>query len=204
MNMEKLYTYLALGDSYTVGESIPLQKSFPSQVVQQLRKNKMHFSAPEIIAKTGWTTDELLSAVNDYKFLDHYDFVTLLIGVNNQYRGRRVEEFKMEMEALLKQALELANKKEEHVIVLSIPDYGVTPFGQKLDPSLISKEIDIYNSVARALAAQYKVHYIDITEAGKAAYNDDSLVAPDGLHPSEKEYASWAGKVVEIIIGRTK
>jgi lysophospholipase L1-like esterase len=202
--MEKLYTYLALGDSYTVGESIPFQKSFPYQVVQILRKNKSHFSAPEVIAKTGWTTDELIAAVNDYKFLDHYDFVTLLIGVNNQYRGRRVEEFKLELETLIRLALDIANKKEEHVIVLSIPDYSVTPFGQKLDPEVISKEIDLYNSVTRALAAQYKVHYINITEAGKAAYSDETLVAADGLHPSEKEYSSWAVKVAEVITGKLK
>jgi lysophospholipase L1-like esterase len=202
--MEKLYTYLALGDSYTVGEAIPLPDSFPYQVVQQLRKNKLHFSSPEIIARTGWTTDELFSAINEYKFLEQYDFVTLLIGVNNQYRGRQVEEYKPELESLLRLALELAHKKEEHVIIISIPDYSVTPFAQKLDAERIAKEIDLYNSVSRALAAQYKVHYIDITEGSKAAYSDDSLVAADGLHPSKKEYSSWASKVVEIISSNLK
>jgi lysophospholipase L1-like esterase len=202
--MEKLNTYLALGDSYTIGEAIPVHHSFPSQVVQLLRKNKTHISAPEIIARTGWTTDELLSAVAEYKFLEHYDFVTLLIGVNNQYRGRRIEEYKLELETLLKFALERANKKEDHVIVLSIPDYSVTPFAQKLEPERISREIDLYNSIKRALAAQYKIRYVDITEASKAAYNDETLLAADGLHPSEKVYRIWAEKVVEIISSKMK
>jgi lysophospholipase L1-like esterase len=202
--MEKLQTYLALGDSYTIGEAIPVHLSFPSQVVQQLRKNKSHVSAPEIMARTGWTTDELLAAISDYKFLEHYDLVTLLVGVNNQYRGRRIEEYKLEMESLLKFALERANKKEDHVIVLSIPDYSVTPFAQKLEPERISKEIDLYNTVKRALAAQYKVRYIDITEQSKAAYSDESLLAPDGLHYSEKVYKVWAEKVVEIISSKMK
>jgi lysophospholipase L1-like esterase len=202
--MEKLYTYLALGDSYTIGEAIPVHQSFPAQVVQQLRKNKTHISAPEIIARTAWTTDELLSAIGEYKFLEHYDFVTILIGVNNQYRGRRIEEYKLELETIFKFALERANKKEDHVIVLSIPDYSVTPFAQKLEPDRISKEIDLYNSVKRALAAQYKIRYIDITEQSKAAYSDESLLAADGLHPSEKVYKIWAEKVVEIISSKMK
>ena len=202
--MEKLYTYLALGDSYTIGEAIPIHKSFPSQVVQQLRKNKAHISAPEIIAKTGWTTDELLTGISEYKFLEHYDFVTILIGVNNQYRGRRVEEYKVEMETLLKFALERANKKEDQVVVLSIPDYSVTPFAQKMEPERISKEITFYNTVKRALATQYKVHFIDITEGTRAAYTDESLLASDGLHPSEKEYAFWAEKVAKIFSTKIK
>jgi lysophospholipase L1-like esterase len=105
---------------------------------------------------------------------------------------------------LLKFALERANKKEDHVIVLSIPDYSVTPFAQKLEPERISREIDLYNSIKRALAAQYKIRYVDITEASKAAYNDETLLAADGLHPSEKVYRIWAEKVVEIISSKMK
>lgn len=197
--MEKLYTYLALGDSYTIGEAIPLQKSFPYQVVDLLRKDKLHVAAPEIIAKTGWTTDELGAAIADHRFLGHYDFVTLLIGVNNQYRGRRIEEYNLELEALINQALQFANNKPERLILLSIPDYGVTPFAKKLDAAKIATEIDQYNAVKRALAAQYKVAFIDVTESTRTAYTDASLVASDGLHPSEKEYKSWAVKVAEMI-----
>ncbi|MCW3073937.1 MAG: lysophospholipase [Flaviaesturariibacter sp.] len=197
--MEKLYTYLALGDSYTIGEALPLQQSFPYQVMELLRKEKWHVAAPEIIAKTGWTTDELSSAISSHRFLGHYDFVTLLIGVNNQYRGRRLEEYTIELESLIKQALEFANKKSEHVILLSIPDYGVTPFAKKLDAAKIATEIDQYNSVKRALATQYKIAFIDITDSTRQAYTDDSLLAEDGLHPSAKEYKTWAIKVAQLL-----
>lgn len=197
--MEKLYTYLALGDSYTIGEALPLQKSFPFQVAQMLRKEKVHFAAPEIIAKTGWTTDELSSAISEHQFLKHYDFVTLLIGVNNQYRGREIEEYKMQFEELLANALHYAHGKQEHVFVISIPDYSVTAFAQTMDTAKISKEIDQYNTVNRALAAQYKVQYIDITPGSREAKTDLDLVTSDGLHPSEKEYQKWAEKLTEAI-----
>jgi len=119
------YTYLALGDSYTIGEMVPLTNSFPYQAVQLLRKEGFDFHAPEIIAKTGWTTDELQVAVNNYQFLKKYDFVSLLIGVNNQYRGRSSDDFAAEFEALLEQAIQLAHNEKGHVVVLSIPDWGL-------------------------------------------------------------------------------
>jgi lysophospholipase L1-like esterase len=193
--MEKLYTYLALGDSYTIGEAVPLPQSFPFQAVQLLRKEKVHMAPPEIIARTGWTTDELAAAMGDHHFLKHYDFVSLLIGVNNQYRGRTLEEYTLECGNLVARAVELAHGKPEHVFILSIPDYGVTPYAQKLDSAKIAQEIDQYNAVARALAAQYKAHFIDITPGTREAYSDPSLLAPDELHPSEKAYAEWAGEL---------
>lgn len=198
--MEKLYTYLALGDSYTIGEALPLHKNFPYAVVDQLRKKGQHFSAPEIIAKTGWTTDELAAATDEHQFLDKYDFVTLLIGVNNQYRGRSVEEYKIEFESLLKKALMFAGDKKEHVIVLSIPDYSVTPFAQSKNPAAIKKELELYNSVNNAVCIQYKVHHIDITPGTRKSKKDPSLLAEDGLHPSEKEYKKWAEAVSKIIL----
>jgi lysophospholipase L1-like esterase len=190
--MEKLYTYLALGDSYTIGELLPLPQSFPYLTVQLLRKEKVHIAPPEIIARTGWTTDELAAAIQEHVFLKHYDFVSLLIGVNNQYRGRTLEEYTFECGNLVARAVELAHGKPEHVFILSIPDYGVTPYAQKLDPTKIAQEIDQYNGVARALAAQYKAHFIDITPGTRAAYNDGSLLASDSLHPSAKAYEQWA------------
>jgi lysophospholipase L1-like esterase len=190
--MEKLYTYLALGDSYTIGEALPVSQSFPYLAVQLLRAQKVHMAAPEIIARTGWTTDELMAAVQEHVFLKQYDFVSLLIGVNNQYRGRMVEEYTLECEALLARAVVLAHGKAEHVFVISIPDYGVTPFAQKLDPEKIAQEIDQYNGVARALAAQYKAHFIDITTGSREAATNEELLASDGLHPSALEYKRWA------------
>jgi hypothetical protein len=195
------YSYLALGDSYTIGEAVLLHKSFPYQVVQSLRNNGFDFYAPEIIAKTGWTTDELEVAMKEYEFLAKYDFVTLLIGVNNQYRGRDVIEYKNGFEELLKKAIELAQGKKEHVIVVSIPDYSLTPFAKNLDVEKIAREIEMFNGVNKALSIQYKVAYADITTRLK---NDPFLVAEDGLHPSANEYAKWTKKIVELIISQLK
>lgn len=197
--MDRKLTYLALGDSYTIGEAVLLQQSFPYQVIQTLREKGHHFAAAEIIAKTGWTTDELWAGIGDYQFLPKYDFVSLLIGVNNQYRGRSIEEYTTDFEKLLAKALSLADNKKEHVVVLSIPDYSVTPFSKESDREKIAKEIDIFNTANRALATQYKVQYVEITEGTRAAAQDPSLVAEDGLHPSRKEYQKWAAKVVAII-----
>lgn len=198
--MHKTNTYLALGDSYTIGEAVPLIKNFPYQVVTMLREKGERFSAPEIVAKTGWTTDDLSAAMDAYLFLNAYDFITLLIGVNNQYRGREVEEYKLAFENLLKKAVSYADNKTERVIVLSIPDYGVTPFAKEMDTEKIAKEIDLYNSVNKAVSIQYKVHYIDITEGTRAAKKDASLLGEDGLHPSEKEYRKWAEKVAGYML----
>lgn len=204
MCMEKLYTYLALGDSYSIGESVLLYQSFPYQVVQQLRKKGMNISAPEIIARTGWTTDELSTGIAACRFLPQYNYVTLLIGVNNQYRGRSVEEYKMEFEALLKQALQFVEGKKDRVIVLSIPDYSVTPFAESLDREKITREIDLFNSVNKAVSIQYKVHYIDITPEGRKAAGAQDYLAEDKLHPSATAYKKWAEKVVDIIYGQLK
>ena len=202
--MEKVYTYLALGDSYTIGEGVLIQHSFPYQVVQILRKKGYSFAAPEVIAKTGWTTDELSTGMAHYNFLPQYNFVTLLIGVNNQYRGRSVEEYKEEFEGLLKQGLQLANGKKDHVMVLSIPDYSVTPFAASLDVDRIAKEIELYNSVNKAVSVQYKVHHIDITPGTRKAKEEESLLTADKLHPSEIEYRNWAEKVTETILSQLK
>ncbi len=198
------YTILSLGDSYTIGEGVLLHKSFPYQVVQLLRKKGMNVSAPEIIAKTGWTTDELSSAIESYSFLSKYDFVSLLIGVNNQYRGRSVEEYKTEFENLLKQAISFAHNKKDHVIVLSIPDYSVTPFAGSLATDKVANEIDLYNSVNKAVSIQYKVKYIDITKGNREAANDSSLLTTDELHPSEKEYQYWAEMIVDLLANEIK
>ncbi|MGE5519398.1 MAG: SGNH/GDSL hydrolase family protein [Candidatus Dadabacteria bacterium] len=197
--MKHIYTYLALGDSYTIGEGVLMYQSFPYQVVGLLRKKGFSFSAPEIIAKTGWTTDELNEAIKDYQFLQQYDFVTLLIGVNNQYRGREIAEYSLEFENLLKQAIAFAHNKPGRVIVLSIPDYSVTPSGRNNEPEKTGKEIDLFNAANKAVCIQYKVQYIDITKHSKKAYKDPSLIGSDLLHPSAKEYKNWSVKLVDLI-----
>jgi lysophospholipase L1-like esterase len=196
--MQQTYNYLALGDSYTIGESVNLYESFPYQLVQLLRRSGITIAAPEVIAKTGWTTDELQAAMQSYRFLNKYDLVTLLIGVNNQYRGRDAVQYKMELEDLLIRAIELANDKPSHVIVVSIPDYGATPFAAQMDRDKISSEIDIFNNINKALSIQYKTHYADITPGSKKAISEPGLVASDQLHPSEKEYGIWAEKIAKM------
>jgi len=196
---KKLYSYLALGDSYTIGQSVMPSENFPNQTVQLLNQQNYNFKSPEILATTGWTTDELQTNINNHTFTPPYDFVSLLIGVNNQYRGRTVENYKPEFESLLKQAIQFAGGNANRVIVVSIPDWGVTPFADGRDRAQIAKEIDDYNAANRYISEIYKVHYIDITPDSREAATDPSLVAGDGLHPSAKEYAKWAQKVFAAI-----
>jgi lysophospholipase L1-like esterase len=192
-------TYLALGDSYTIGEQVAGDENFPSQVTALLQQKGLDISAPVIVAKTGWTTDELADAIKKAELKTCYDFVTLLIGVNNQYRGRPVADYIPEFEALLKQAIRFAGNDSSHVIVLSIPDWGVTPFAADRNRDQVAREIDAYNSANEQIASKYKVHYINITGSTREAEKDLSLLTADRLHPSAKEYARWARQVAAII-----
>jgi lysophospholipase L1-like esterase len=196
---DKGYNYLALGDSYTIGEQVEARDNFPNQLRMLLEKKGIVIDPPQIIAQTGWTTDELQSAVNTARYATRYDLVTLLIGVNNQYRGRKAEDYAPEFERLLKNAIGFAGDDPNHVIVLSIPDWGVTPFAEGRDRQKIAGEIDEYNSINEEIAKKYGIHYINITESTRAATGDPSLLAPDGLHPSGKEYAKWAGLASEWV-----
>ena len=193
-----ILTYLALGDSYTIGEAVHLQSNFPNQTVQLLRNRGLSIAAPEIIAKTGWTTGELMEAINRWKFVPRYDFVSLLIGVNNQYRGLSITDFRQELEQLIEKAIRLADNQTTRVAVLSIPDYSVTPFAENLDKNKISRELVEYNKVNKELAFHYKLHYIDLQSTDNVESNRN-FIAPDGLHPSEKLYNIWANKLSEVI-----
>lgn len=196
----KAHSYLALGDSYTIGESVLTSENFPNQTVRRLKNHGYEFKSPEIVATTGWTTDELQNNINNRTFSAPYDIVTLLIGVNNQYRGRFIDTYKPEFENLLKQAIQFAGGKAEHVIVLSIPDWGVTPFAADRDRDQIAREIDEHNTANKIISEKYNVNYIDITPWTREAANDPSLVAADGLHPSAKEYKRWSEKLADKII----
>jgi len=198
------YTYLALGDSYTIGESVLLTESYPYQTVQILRDKGKNFHAPEIIAKTGWTTDELQTAINNYHFQPKYDFVTLLIGVNNQYRGKSSAEYAKEFESLLKQAIKFAGNNTNHVFVISIPDWGVTPYANGRDSKKISKEIDEFNAIGEKTSKQYGVQYLEVTTGTREAATDESLLTSDKLHPSAKEYKRWSTKLTEAILKQLK
>lgn len=202
----QLYTYLALGDSYTIGEGVPVYENFPCQAVQILRRSGFQVASPEIIAKTGWTTDELMDGISHTHFLPSYDFVSLLIGVNNEYRSGNPEDYKNQFETLLKQAIVFAGSKTTHVFVLSIPDWSVTPFANTYLPDaagrnkeMIAKEIDTFNKTAQQITQSYRVDFLDITHHTRMAAPDQGLFAPDGLHPSGKEYQYWAVQLAEKI-----
>ena len=195
----KTYTYLALGDSYTIGESVPGNRNFPSQVIGLVRQHGYSFSDATIVAKTGWTTDELEDGISKAELNTSYDFVSLLIGVNNQYRGKSLEEYANEFDELLKKAIGFAGNKANHVIVLSIPDWGVTPYAAERNRQKIASEIDAFNQVNKAIADRYKVNYIDITPGTREAATDLSLLTDDELHPSGKDYERWAQKLAVIM-----
>ena len=190
---------LCLGDSYTIGESVPLFESYPYQTVQLLRKGGMHFQSPEIIAQTGWTSFELADHLINWKLNESYDFVCLLIGVNNQYRGLPIIDFENDFEFLLKKAIHLANNKADHVIVISIPDWTVTPFATTMKKQPAGKEIEVYNELCKKLAGKYCTQYIDISAESRHAGKDNSLLARDQLHYSAKAYAQWASKIFTTI-----
>lgn len=193
--VDKKYTYLALGDSYTIGESILPKENFPSQTVALLK----NFAAPQIIAKTGWTTDELDSAIDAANISTTFDIVTLLIGVNNQYRGRSVSEYKIQFDHLLQRAIHFSGNKTKHVFVLSIPDWGVTPFADGQDRQKIAAAIDAYNATAQKICGQHHVVFIDITASQRIDGDKKEFLAADGLHPSGKEYAKWAEKLAKAV-----
>lgn len=189
----KTYTYLALGDSYTIGESVKAPESFPYQLQQKLNKEGYALAEPEIIARTGWTSGELQTAIRNRKVNRTFDVVTLLIGVNNQYRGYSTETYRKEFRALLQTAVSLAGNKKEHVFVVSIPDWGVTPYARQNGFALqtVAREIDTFNAINREETQALGISYTDITPGSRKAAADATLLAPDGLHPSGKMYAEW-------------
>jgi lysophospholipase L1-like esterase len=194
------YTYLALGDSYTIAQSVPSTESYPVQTVNILSAENVHFITPEIIARTGWTTTDLLNKIKSSPpQQSSYDIVTLLIGVNNQYQHLSEDQYKTEFRTLLNKAIQYANNNKKRVIVLSIPDYSITPFAQGSDTANITQQINLFNQINRTISLQAGVNYLDITAYTRMATNNRSLVAYDGLHPSGKEYAIWSQDLATLI-----
>lgn len=204
MTNDKKYTMLCLGDSYTIGEAVEEQERFPMQAVELLKQQNILFEKPVIIAKTGWTTDELSAAIKEQNIQQTFDFVTLLIGVNNQYRQRDLENYRTEFTALLHTAIQYAGGNRNRVHVLSIPDWSVTPFTAQdtkhRTRQQIAEEIDAFNAVNREVAALQQVHYIDITPHSRNAFTQRDLIANDGLHPSGLMYKEWAERLVEEMV----
>lgn len=187
--------YLALGDSYTIGQSVAIEERFPHQTAALLRTRGIGMHTPQYIAVTGWTTANLLQAIEQQNPQPEYDAVSLLIGVNNQYQRRDLQEYRVQFTQCLLKAIDLARKQRSRVFVLSIPDYGATPFAQGQDRNRIAAEIDQFNAINQRISDSLGVTWLEITQGSKEALQDRSLVASDGLHPSAKEYAKWAAKL---------
>jgi lysophospholipase L1-like esterase len=197
--------FLALGDSYTIGESVEPSERWPTQLAARMRGDGIDLSDPVIIARTGWTTGDLLAAMDQAKLTGKFDLVMLLIGVNNQFQGRSEEEYRQQFSELLTRAVGLAGGNVGHVVVLSIPDWSVMPFGRNFDVKRMSGEIDRFNAICREESIGAGVGYVDVTAASRGATTRPGLVAGDGLHPSGEQYGEWvegAMGVVKEAVGR--
>lgn len=197
--MSPINSFLALGDSYTIGEGVAPGERWPVQLAARLRGEGIDIADPQIVATTGWTTDELSLAVATAEFTPPYALVTLLIGVNNQYRGRSVDEYRLQFRALLQRATELAGAHATRVIVVSIPDWGGTPFAARdgRDAARIAGEIDAFNAAASAEAAKAGAAWVDVTTISRQPEAPDELVG-DGLHPSGTQYARWVDALLPV------
>ncbi len=181
--------FLALGDSYTIGEKVNSASRWPVQLARALRAKQLDVADPDIIARTGWTTDELAAGIEAAAPAGPYELVSLLIGVNNQFRGRDAEKYRAEFKSLLAQAVEFAGGKPGRVVVLSIPDWGVTPFATLRDRAKIATEIDHFNAIGRAETLSANARWVDVTPASREEHA--GWYGPDGLHPSAAQYARW-------------
>lgn len=191
---------LALGDSYTIGEGVSVDDRWPMQLATVLRARGLNVSAPTIVARTGWTTDELSAEIDDARPTGTFDIVTLLIGVNNQYRGRAAEEYRTQFRALLARAIGFAGSRADHVIVISIPDWGVTPFAQGRDRAAIARDIDAFNAVNRDESLRAGARYVDVTTISRRAAAEPDLVVADKLHPSSSMYAAWVQAMLPTVL----
>jgi lysophospholipase L1-like esterase len=193
--------YLALGDSYTIGESVSEPDRWPNQLASLLEEADVTIEETSIIAQTGWTTGNLINAIDNADLEPEYDLVSLLIGVNNQFQGRTIEEYQTQFEELLQTSIALAKGNKDRVFVVSIPDYGYTPFGQG-NQAAISEAIDEFNAVHREITENYGVAWYDITPISRRGLDQPDLVANDGLHPSGVQYREWVESFVDAVKGQ--
>jgi lysophospholipase L1-like esterase len=193
-------TYLALGDSYTIGEAVPQIQSFPYQLTSQLRLNHYNIGNPMIIATTGWTTTQLQAAIKFAALKKTFTFVTLLIGVNNQYQNFNPDGYRADFKDLVNTAILLAGGYKNRVFVLSIPDYSVTPFAASSNKDLIRQQLDLFNDINQNESNLAGVNYLNITGLSRNAANDPSLLASDGLHPSGLMYSQWVTELIKQVM----
>ena len=191
--------WLALGDSYTIGQSVSAGDRFPAQTANLLKQSGINIGEPDYIATTGWTTTNLANAITSQNPANH-DVVSLLIGVNDQYQTHDTSGYRQRFTSLLDKAIQLANGKKDHVFVLSIPDYSVTPFASGSDTAQIRKEVDWFNNINLQVTNSYAVAYLDITPGTRLAKTNPALLAGDGLHPSGTEYKNWANRLAAMML----
>ena len=192
-------SFLALGDSYTIGQNVSEDKRWPNQIVNIALNRDVLFDQPIIIAKTGWRTEQLLDTLNKINFIKKFDYVSLMIGVNNQYSLKSIDTFRLDLIKLLDMSIGYT-KKRDNVALISIPDWGVTPFGERYDINRIKEEIDQFNSVIKDVANTNDILYVDVTEISRRAFIEKDLIANDSLHPSGKMYKEWAEKIYDLWI----
>ena len=192
-------SFLALGDSYTIGESVIEEERWPNQIVDIALNKNVLFDQPDIIAKTGWRTEQLIDTLNKINFIKKFDYVSLMIGVNNQYSLKPIETFRLDLIKLLDMSIGYSIKRD-NVVLISIPDWGVTPFAEGYDRNRIKEEIDQFNSVIMDIANTNNILYVDVTEISRRAITEKDLIANDSLHPSGKMYKEWAEKIYNLWI----
>jgi lysophospholipase L1-like esterase len=188
--------FLALGDSYTIGEGVAEEMRWPNQLARTLRSQRIAVDEPQLVARTAWTTDELSDAIAAANLSGPFDLVTLMVGVNDQYRSREVQSFAGEYAKLLARAIAFAYDDPARVLAVSIPDWGATPFAEGRDATLIAQQIDAYNSKGEELARAVGVQWVNVTDISRAMRDDPSLVVSDKLHPSGEMYRRWAELIV--------
>ena len=193
------FSFLALGDSYTIGEGVNENERWPNQFVEVADENGLDFEKPEIIAETGWKTYDLLNALSQTNFTQKYDYVSLLIGVNNQFNSRSIDEFEEDLSKLMDKMNSL-KKSNGNIIILSIPDWGYTPFGNSYNRKVISSEINLFNNSLINFANSNGLKYVDVTEISRRALSGSNLLASDNLHPSGLMYLEWVKKIYETWI----
>ena len=196
---ENPYSFIALGDSYTIGEGVNEDERWPNQFVDVAYENGVDFDQPMIIAETGWKTYDLLNAINQTNFSKKYDYISLLIGVNNQFNSRPIDEFEEDLNKLMDE-MKRIKKNDGSIIIISIPDWGYTPFGESSDMSDISEQINLFNSSLRKFASTNGLKYVDVTEISRRGINEPDLITNDNLHPSGTMYLEWAKKIYNIWI----
>ena len=192
----KSYSFLALGDSYTVGEGVSYEESWPSQFVDYALERGIDFKNPELIAQTGWKTYDLLNAIKSSNLSIKYDFISLLIGVNNQFNSRPLSEFEDDLNEILTE-INYLKKGNSKVIVISIPDWGYSPYGSGYDRERISDEIDQFNNILKKFSEQNNLNFVDVTQISRLAIKEPNLIAEDKLHPSKLMYSEWVEKIYE-------